>query len=744
MASPGSSVGELRPTSNPSKRLWRNDVNLSRILDDQYVTEWCNNKPSPPMNRNYSRDEDQQLQQRLNELSGSPDAISRAISELYWSGERDQEQTSYARELFQRVRAAFSEDEPAKSRPGPGQSSRQEDAAAARLPLPSGRRARSQMEERRSLAERTLALPPEQQLPALLLLSFLSDSSLSAANVQRLTVLLGQLPRLVAELRPAPRPLEDSPSPSSSSSSSLAPRSAGGLSSPHLQDSSPAYGLYDELDAFCLALFHRLTAQLRGQGEATDAGAGASTADDASLRALLGAAATALTALRIARANLTPLVELIQLLLSLKGGSGEKALDVDVSACIESLSRMRDRADPSKSSGKPRARLVWQRAQSRSGVMEYTYPGPPPGQWRKVAATFNHALALTDDGKVYGFGQNGDWQLGLGHTNMISSPVPVPLSLGGATVADVATGNAFSLILATNGAIYSMGSLCQGGSDVSSMPTLLKGTQGLIFRAIACGEGFAVASTVDGKTYSWGALNGCGQLGLGHNDPVQAPTPIPQLEGKDVVQLACGWEYALARTADGHVYAWGSIMTLGSGSGDDSGSSSQAHSAPRLVEELKAAGAVITEIAAGPAHAIALATDGAVYTWGSNSSGQLGHGHTLDLAVPTRLPPLVSHTPEGDNEEKVVSIAAGPESTALVTEDGHIWVAGAGIFGIPGQESTFRKVTDSRFTRNVRQVSIGSFVAVACIGVEREKTSSRPLYSVSGVLDHPTDRKSVV
>lgn len=44
-----------------------------------------------------------------------------------------------------------------------------------------------------------------------------------------------------------------------------------------------------------------------------------------------------------------------------------------------------------------------------------------------IAVGLEHTLALTTDGKVYGWGNNADWQLGLGHNYLnVREPTLIP------------------------------------------------------------------------------------------------------------------------------------------------------------------------------------------------------------------------------------------------------------------------------------------------------------------------------
>jgi alpha-tubulin suppressor-like RCC1 family protein len=84
----------------------------------------------------------------------------------------------------------------------------------------------------------------------------------------------------------------------------------------------------------------------------------------------------------------------------------------------------------------------------------------------------------------------------------------------------------------------------------------------------------------------------------------------------------------------------------------------------RIVPELPA----VRAVAAGFAHCVYLLTDGRIATMGWNADGQLGDGTQVRSARPIILPEL----------RNVVSIGAGHDFSAAVTERGEVFTWGAG------------------------------------------------------------------
>ena len=232
----------------------------------------------------------------------------------------------------------------------------------------------------------------------------------------------------------------------------------------------------------------------------------------------------------------------------------------------------------------------------------------------------------------------------------------------------------------TAGAVYAWfdndaGQFCNGtvtvtGSNHDSktpVPTRLPAAS-----AVAAGQSHTLAVDANGAVYGCG-FNGSGQLGnaTGKNSstPVRAALPTHIV----VTAVAAGWKTSLALTSTGAVYAWG-LNTYGQ-IGDGSTSN---RSTPVLVH--LPAGVVVTAIAAGQYHCLAVTSTGAVYAWGYNGFGQLGNGGTTRSSVPVRV-----SLPAG---VVAASVGAGDNHSLVVTSTGSIYAFGQNSFGQLGTGTT--------------------------------------------------------
>jgi alpha-tubulin suppressor-like RCC1 family protein len=319
----------------------------------------------------------------------------------------------------------------------------------------------------------------------------------------------------------------------------------------------------------------------------------------------------------------------------------------------------------------------------------------------QIAAGEYYSLALTSDGKLYSWGYNYNGQLGNGTsgTNTGSSvPVAVDMTdaLDGETVTQIAVGYSHSLALTKDGQVYSWGNngsgqLGNGTTDSSPVPVAVDMTgvlDGKTVTQIAAGGFCSLALTSDGKLYSWGS-NGYGQLGNGTSGiNTNSPTPVAVdmtgvLNGKTVTQMVAGNAHSLALANDGKLYSWGANNSGQLGNGTNGLTGSSVPVAVDMTGVLN--GKTVTQMVAGNTHSLALANDGKLYSWGDNAAGQLGDG-TSGTNTESNVPVAVDMTDVLDGKT-VTQIAAG-EFHLLALASGEIYSWGANDSGQLGNGTT--------------------------------------------------------
>ena len=285
----------------------------------------------------------------------------------------------------------------------------------------------------------------------------------------------------------------------------------------------------------------------------------------------------------------------------------------------------------------------------------------PPRQapvFTAVASGVGHSCALRDDGAVFCWGANDEWQLGDG--TRANSAVPVRVAIDAHFTA-VAVGGDYSCALAADGQIYCWGA---GGQR----PWVIAG--GRHYTAVVAGGGHACGLTADGAAWCWGA-NSHGQVGDGsYNTAARQPVAV---NGRlSFTALDAGEQHTCGVAKDHKTYCWGSNVDGQLGTGEDRPDSRARENKPKPV----VGGVAFAAISAGLSHTCALNPQGAAYCWGRNLRGQLGDSSTRYSGKPVAV--------VGGHVYRAVS--AGDRFTCALTADSTAYCWGDGVDGQLGVE----------------------------------------------------------
>ncbi len=252
-----------------------------------------------------------------------------------------------------------------------------------------------------------------------------------------------------------------------------------------------------------------------------------------------------------------------------------------------------------------------------------------------IAAGADHSLALCSDGTLVAWGSNSDGQ--LGNNSVSNSPVPFSINTFGALVGkrvtSIAAGSQHSLALCSDGTIAAWGANSDGQlGNNSTTPSLVpvpvsqSGVlSGKTVSALSAGAAHSLALCSDGSVASWGG-NANGQLG--NNSGVQSSQPVlvdvsGVLSGKSVVSIQAGGYHNLALCSDHSLVAWGRNFE---GQVGDNSADNQRLAPVAVITSGVLSGKIITAVATGAYHSVALCSDGTAAAWGSNRNGRLGIG----------------------------------------------------------------------------------------------------------------------
>jgi alpha-tubulin suppressor-like RCC1 family protein len=186
---------------------------------------------------------------------------------------------------------------------------------------------------------------------------------------------------------------------------------------------------------------------------------------------------------------------------------------------------------------------------------------------------------------------------------------------------------------------------------------------------VSAGGNFSLALKSDGTVWTWGS-NERGEMGIGTTTPSTSNRPIKIPSLSSVIAIAAGSDYSLALKSDGTVWSWGSNTTgqLGIGTTDF-----QPHPTPLQVPGLSG----VVAIFAGDYVSYAVKADGTAFGWGTSFIGKLGDGTSGSTSInsPTELPAL----------KGMVSAETGVGSTVIRKADGTVLSFGSNFRGQLGR-----------------------------------------------------------
>jgi alpha-tubulin suppressor-like RCC1 family protein len=232
---------------------------------------------------------------------------------------------------------------------------------------------------------------------------------------------------------------------------------------------------------------------------------------------------------------------------------------------------------------------------------------------------------------VYAFGQNSSGQLGDGTTTQHDTPEAIALASGAAATA-IAAGPIHSAAIGTDGNLDewgtdTVGQVGNGTSGANQVtPDQITLAPGVTALATSAGAQFELAIGSNHELYSWGGDQD-GQLGDGGSTEQNSPEEISLAPGVTPTAIAAGTLAGFAIGSDGNLYSWGlnTYGQLGNGTTTD-------RSTPGAIA--LAPGVTPVAISAGWFHVLAIGSDGKLYAWGHNESGELGDGTTTDHDTP--------------------------------------------------------------------------------------------------------------
>ena len=321
-------------------------------------------------------------------------------------------------------------------------------------------------------------------------------------------------------------------------------------------------------------------------------------------------------------------------------------------------------------------------------------------QVKRLACSGHRGLYISFSDDIYSFGDAEDDELAGGDADdadgssifrrpRVVQEMVLERVLQGRRVVSVACGHQHSVAVTMRGELWSWGCgdhgrLGHGDSTNQKVPRVCVALLDRHVRAVACGGAHTVALATPSTVFAWG-LGRHGRLGLGNTKNRYTPTIVDvdstntvkhayhallgsalpeRAQAVQIERVACGWAFTVLVASNG------TVRTFGSGEDGQCGiEPAEDQLVPTEVAGLR--GIRITEVACGYHHTLALAHDGAVWSWGMGEQGQLGQGPDITLSTIPRKVRFANASTAPSASTHNLSPAPGSRVTWIVAGQFH-------------------------------------------------------------------------
>ena len=302
---------------------------------------------------------------------------------------------------------------------------------------------------------------------------------------------------------------------------------------------------------------------------------------------------------------------------------------------------------------------------------------------KQISSGNAYSMLLTTDGSLYATGSGSDGRTGLGDTVKRMAFVNVLDD-----VVQVACGNNYTLVVKNDGSLWGCGFNGNGQlglSDTADRLTFTEITTGV--KQVACGYSHSVILKTDGTVWACG-FNTYGQLGLGNTTNKKTFTKVTT-NVSNVKQIACGENHTVMLKTDGSLYSCGRNGSGQLGLSSTTDKTTFTKITTNVNNDVK-------QVACGKTNVFILKNDGSVWACGYNTNSFLGVGYNDNRTSFTQV------TTNVNNDVK--QIACGEYHTLLLKNDGSVWGCGANTYGQLGLDNNTNQKTFTKATTNVSNV----------------------------------------
>ena len=281
--------------------------------------------------------------------------------------------------------------------------------------------------------------------------------------------------------------------------------------------------------------------------------------------------------------------------------------------------------------------------------------------WNAIAAGYQFKVATISANKLYSWGDNTYGELGLNYLGTAYSNSPV--QIGTSSWSSISSGYYYNMGILKTGALFGWGyngnlrgrGNLGDGTYITRYSPVQIGTSSWLIVSAGPSSGSSSASTgaidINNRLFTWGE-NNFGGLGSGSTTATSSPVQVGTSSWTAISMFGL-WSAGILST--GALYTWG--LNFNGNLGD--GTAYASKSSPVHIGTSSWI-AVYAAEASGSGFPSAAAIDASnrLFTWGDNSSGQLGDGTTVAKSSPVQI---------GTSSWSAITGSRGGEAFAAIT-----------------------------------------------------------------------------
>lgn len=278
-------------------------------------------------------------------------------------------------------------------------------------------------------------------------------------------------------------------------------------------------------------------------------------------------------------------------------------------------------------------------------------------------------------GEILSWGAGACGQLGNG-TETLNNASPVQELCSATNWYDVASGGLHTLAIKTDGTLWAWGRNCAltlgDGTGIQKCSPVQEFCSATNWCKASGSFVTSIAIKTNGTLWSWG-LGNCGRLGRGNVS--NTTSPVQEISSStDWCITSAGTNHTTALKTNSTLWAWGqgACGALGDNTVVDKCSP---------IQEITSS-TNWNVVSAGTFHTSAVKSDGTIWAWGLNTSGQLGDGTIVVKSSPVQ---------EITSSTTWCAVSAGNANSSALKINGTLWSWGTGSNGILGDGTVANK-----------------------------------------------------